>query len=66
MEFSIDLLCPETPDPAFLWGSWLIAIIMTAGGFSVDLLYRFANAREINPFVSMIRGDMDYRGHLFV
>lgn len=34
---------------------------MTVGGFLVDLLYRFTNAREINPFVSMVRGDMDTR-----
>ena len=34
---------------------------MTAGGFLVDLFYRFTNAREINPFVSMVRGDMDTR-----
>ena len=32
---------------------------MTAGGFVVDLLYRYTNAREINPFVSIVRGDMD-------
>jgi hypothetical protein len=34
---------------------------MTIGGFLVDLLYRFTNARGINPFVSMVRGDMDPR-----
>jgi len=34
---------------------------MTAGGFLVDLLYRFKNAREINPFVSIVEGDIDTR-----
>ena len=38
---------------------------MTAGGFLVDLLYRFTNTREINPFVSIERGDMDTR-HVFL
>jgi len=61
MDFGIDILWPETPDPVFLSGSWLIAIIMNAGGFLIDLLYRFANAREINPFFSIVRVDMDTR-----
>jgi len=38
---------------------------MTVGGFLVYLLYRFKNAKEINPFVSMVRGGMDTR-HVFV
>ena len=59
MDFGMDLLWPEPPGPAFLSGSWQIVAIMTAGGFLVGLLIRFTNAREINPFVSMVKGDMD-------
>ena len=65
MDFGIDHLWPEPLDPAFLSVSWEIAIIMTVGGFLVYLLYRFKNAKEINPFVSMVRGGMDTR-HVFV
>jgi hypothetical protein len=65
MDFGIDFLWSETPYPTFLSVSWQIAIIMTVGGFLVDLLYRFTKAREINPFVSMVRGNMDTR-HVFV
>jgi len=61
MDSGIDILWPETPYPVFLSGSRLIAIIITAGGFPVDLLYRYTNTRDINPFVSMVRGDMDPR-----
>jgi H+/Cl- antiporter ClcA len=61
MDFGIDLLWPEPPDPAFLSGSWQIVVIMTIGGFLVGLLYQFTNAREINPFVSMVKGDLDTR-----
>ncbi len=65
MDFGIDHLWPEPLDPAFLSVSWEIAIIMTVGGFLVYLLYRFKNAKEINPFVSMVRGGMDTR-HVFM
>jgi H+/Cl- antiporter ClcA len=61
MDFGIDLLWPEPPDPAYLSGSWQIVVIMTVGGFLVGLLYQFTNAKEINPFVSMVKGDMDTR-----
>jgi H+/Cl- antiporter ClcA len=61
MDFGIDLLWPESPDPAFFSGSWRIVIIMTVGGFLVGLLYQYTNAKEVNPFVSMVKGDMDTR-----
>jgi H+/Cl- antiporter ClcA len=61
MDFGIDLLWPESPDPAFFSGSWRIVIIMTVGGFLVGLLYQNTNAKEVNPFVSMVKGDMDTR-----
>jgi H+/Cl- antiporter ClcA len=61
MDFGIDLLWPEPPDPAYLSGSWQIVVIMTVGGFLVGLLYQFTNAREVNPFVSMVKGDLDTR-----
>ncbi len=61
MNFGIGLLWPTPPDPAFLSGSWQIVVIMTVGGFLVGLLYQYTNAREVNPFVSMVKGDMDTR-----
>jgi H+/Cl- antiporter ClcA len=61
MDFGIDLLWPEPPDAALFSGAWQIVVIMTLGGFLVGLLYRFTNAREVNPFVSMVKGDMDTR-----
>jgi H+/Cl- antiporter ClcA len=61
MDFGIDLLWPEPPDAALFSGTWQIVVIMTVGGFLVGLLYQYTNAREVNPFVSMVKGDMDTR-----
>jgi H+/Cl- antiporter ClcA len=61
MDFGIDLLWPEPPDAALFSGAWQIVVIMTAGGFLVGLLYQFTNAKEVNPFVSMVKGDLDTR-----
>ena len=59
MDFGIDLLWPEPPDPAFLSGSWQIVAIMTAGGFLVGLIHQFTDAREVNPFAAMGKGIME-------
>jgi len=61
MDFGIDLLWPEPPDAALFSGAWQIVVIMTIGGFLVGLLYQFTNAKEVNPFVSMVKGDLDTR-----
>jgi H+/Cl- antiporter ClcA len=61
MDFGIDLLWPEPPSAALFSGAWQIVVIMTAGGFLVGLLNRFTNAREVNPFVSVVKGDLDTR-----
>ena len=59
MDFGIGLLWPEPPDAALFSGAWQIVVIMTVGGFLVGLLYQFTNAIEVNPFVSMVKGDLD-------
>lgn len=59
MDFGINLLWPEPPDAAFLSGSWQIVAIMTGGGFLVGLLNQFTNAKDIDLFPGLVRGNID-------